>query len=176
VRIGGEGFGGGCQHPDDRRVRPALHLSHDLRPVHIGAYGVQSYTGLRVFHLGFKKRVNESSHHLPERSALLLLAGEFDCSGDLGEVTCEDSLEERAFVWEVLIQGSDRHAGSQGDFGSGQRLLSDLEQNLKSRFENRVHACCGTRLNRRFTRLQDDLRTWGQMRTPNLKLSSSNHK
>ena len=88
-----------------------------------------------------------------ERVPLLLLADSFDGFRDLVQVTFQGSLQKRALVGEVLIQGPDRHAGSRRHPGRGQPLLSDIEQNLNGRFENRVHAGGRTRLNGRFTRL-----------------------
>src|SRR5215471_14053416 len=87
----------------------------------------------------------------------------------------ESGLQERPFVGEILIQGSDRDSGPHGDLGRGQPLLAGVSQNLNSGFEKRVHAGGGTRLDRRFTRLQSALRTAAQMRTPERGLSSSNH-
>ena len=64
------------------------------------------------------------------------------------------------------ISGSSS-SGSMCDLSRSERFLSHLEQNLNSRFENRVYARDRTGLNRRFTRFQDGLRALSQMRTPN---------
>jgi hypothetical protein len=67
-------------------VEASCLLLGDFRPVYVGAYGIQSDTRLRIPHLGFQKCVDESSHHLTERSTVLLPAHEFDGFGHLGEV------------------------------------------------------------------------------------------
>jgi hypothetical protein len=61
-------------------------LLRDLRSIHVGIYGVESDTGLRISHLGLKKYGDESGHHLPECSTLLFLADEFDGVSDLVHV------------------------------------------------------------------------------------------
>jgi hypothetical protein len=84
-------------------MEPDSHLLHDLRSVHIGAHRVERDTRLRISHLGLHKCGDESSGHLPKRSALLFFADAFDSITNLGEVTPQDRLQERAFVWEVLV-------------------------------------------------------------------------
>jgi hypothetical protein len=63
-----------------------------------------------------------------------------------------------------------------GDVGGCEALFADGEQNLNGGFENGLDTGGGTGLDRRFTGLYGDVRGWAQMRTPNLKLSSSKHK
>jgi hypothetical protein len=90
-------------------------------------------------------------------------------------MTSQGGLEKRALVREILIEGSHGDAGAMGDAGGGQPLLADTEQNLNGGFENGIDAGGRSRLNGRFTGLQEGWGRGGQMRTPNLKLSSSNH-
>jgi hypothetical protein len=166
LRVFRQWLAGGRQHCHNRFAKPHPHLLRDLRSVYIGAYGVESGTRLRIRHLGFKKRRNESRRHVLKSVSLLLPAGSFHRLCNLIEMTSQHSLQQRALVRKVLIQGSDRHAGSRCDSCRGQPLLSNTEQNLNGCFENGVHACGRTRLNRRFTGLQDYLGTLRQMRTP----------
>jgi hypothetical protein len=55
--------------------------------------GVESDTRLRMLHLGLKEFGNESGHHFPECSTLLLCADEFDGVRDLVHVTFQGSLQ-----------------------------------------------------------------------------------
>jgi hypothetical protein len=90
--VGRERIGGRRQHSDDRFVGPDFHLLHDLRSVHVGAYGIQSDTRLCFPHLGLEKCSDESDRHLAECSTLLFFADEFDGVSDLGEMTFQGSL------------------------------------------------------------------------------------
>jgi len=82
------------------------------------------------------------------RMALLLAAGLFDGGEYLIEMASQHRAQQRALVREILIQSSHRNAGAFRDARGSQTLLADLEQNLNSSLENRVHAGGGTRLNR----------------------------
>jgi hypothetical protein len=84
-------------------MEPSSHLLRDLRSVHVGAYGIESNTRLRIPHFGLKERGDESSRYFTKCFTLLFLANEFDSCCDVGEVTFQGSLQKRALVWEVLI-------------------------------------------------------------------------
>ena len=143
---------GSLQHADDCLVGPDSHFLRDLRSVYIGAYRVKGDARLRVSHLGFKERRHQGGSHLLERMPSLLVTDALHGFRDLVQVTFQGGLQQGGLVGEILIKSSDRHAGSQRHLGRREPLLSRLEQNLNSRFENRVYARRRTGLNRRFTR------------------------
>jgi hypothetical protein len=106
LRIGRERVAGGLQHSHDRLIESESQLLHDLGSVHVGAYGVESDTRLRIAHLGFKKCGDHSCPHLLETLPFLFAAGSFDCFDNLIEVPLQGSLQQRTLVREILIQGS----------------------------------------------------------------------
>ena len=85
------------------------------------------------------------------------------------------SPQQSALVREVLVQRSHGHSGPRCHTRRRQFLLADSQQNLNSRLENRVYTRGGTRLEWRFSWLWAAYCLLRQMRTPNLKLSSSKH-
>jgi hypothetical protein len=148
--ISGELVAGGFEHCDDGFVGAVAHLADDLCGVEIGADGVEGDAGFDTSHFGCEECGDECGRLQLEGLASLFAADGFDGVGDFVEVAFEDGLQERALVGEVLIQGADGDAGSCGDSCGGQAILSDVEQNLKGRFENRFDAGGGTSLNGRF--------------------------
>ena len=82
--------------------------------------------------------------------------------------------QQRTFVREILLQRSDGHPSPRSRAGCRQLLHTDPEQNLNSRLEDRVYTRGGTRVDRRLSWLRTACCLLRQMRTPNLRLSSSN--
>ncbi len=148
---------GGRQHSRNCPVRSYRHLSGHLCPIDIRADGVKRDTRLCISHFGGKKRADESRRHPRKSTALLLPADSFDRLRNFIKVAFQCRLEERTLIGKVLIQSPDGHSGPQRDSGGGQPFFSNAEQNLNSRFENRVHARSRTCLDRRFTGLQQRL-------------------
>lgn len=101
-------------------------------------------------------------------------AGGLKGRGDFGEMLTQHRLEKRAFIGEVLVERTDGYTRTMCDEGGGELLLTDGGQNLKAGFENGVDGNDGARLDRVFTLLFDPWNKCRQMRTPNLKVPSSN--
>src|SRR5579872_752372 len=66
----------------------------------------------------------------------------------------KDGKQQRLFVREVLIQGSNRYAGAIRYSRGGQLFCSLAQQNLNSRRGNRLYRYCCPRLNRRLSWLK----------------------
>jgi hypothetical protein len=175
-RVAVEGVAGAGEHGDDGFVGAKGLLLVDFGAVDVGDDGVEGDAGLDVFDFDFEVRVDESFGHLPQGFAVLCETGLLDGAGDDVEVACKGGAEQGGLVREVLVEGADGDAGAVGDAGGGEAVFADGEQNLNGGLQHGVHAGGGAGLDGRFAGFQEGGRGGWQMRTPNLKLSSSNHR
>ena len=171
-----EGLRGGLEHGGDGAPAAVAHLAGDAGAVEVGADGVEGDAGAGVSHLRGQKGGDEGGGHAGKGLGGLFAADALDGLGDIVEVMAHGGLQEGALVGEVLVEGADRDAGARGDAGGGEALLADVAKNLNGGLEKGVDAGRGACLDGRFAGRERGRGSCGQMRTPNLKLSSSKHE
>lgn len=174
LRVCGELFLCGIEHGDDGAIDFEAGGTHDRGAINVRTDGVEGYADFAVFHFCLEKLGDQGGCHVLKRGACLLAADGLDGGNDVVHVALQRRAEESAFVGEVLVEGADGDSGAGGDSGGGETLFADGDQNLKCCLKNGVYAGGGARLHGRFSRLQNGLGVRRQMRSPNLKLSSSN--
>jgi pyridoxine 4-dehydrogenase len=174
-RIFGEAFFCSCEESSYGAECACACRFCDSLPFDVGAYGVQGCACLHITHLCVEVGGEEGGRHFKQTFVPVAFADVEDGFVDLIHVASECSLQQRALVGEVLIEGSDGDACACGDQGGGEALLADCQQNLNGGLQNRVDSDGGTRLNGRLSWLQHGFGGGGQMRTPKLKLTSSKH-
>ena len=151
-----------------------MHRARDAFALEIVADEVERNARVDVVELGLHKSGDDRFGHSRERCSVSGFAGGFHGEGDAVEMLLQECLQQRVLVGEVLIERSDRDASAFGDAGRGQLRFAFLEQNLNSCLHDGCDARGRARLDGRLSWLEACSGGFAQMRTPNLKLSSSN--
>jgi pyridoxine 4-dehydrogenase len=171
--VDGEFFRGFGEDTGEGGFVAEAEVFGDAETVDVGTDGVEREAGARLGHLGAEECGGDAGDGFGERLAAVGVAGSFEECGDVEKVAAQDGLQQRALVGEVLVERADGDAGAVGDEGGGEFFFTYAEQNLNGSVENGFDGDGGTLLERLFARLFDGDFECGQMRTPNLKVSSS---